>query len=172
MGKQDMSLDGVDAEEALKRGPVRGYAIEKEEGKRPVLRHWTKTSGLSTQPNPHALGPKPISQAVIDEMKAELPPIRRRTPQQRYDELVERLLAEMRRAKTFLGRAAVPASIAAQIEHVARTEGPRDLLKRIERAEPEAVKIYAGFLMRDAAAKQKEKDRHKSALDWGGHYNA
>jgi hypothetical protein len=62
--------------------------------------------------------------------------------------------------------------VAKQITQLGWSEGRADLLKRIENVEPEAVEIYAAFLMRDAAAKQKEADEKKVTLDWHGHDNA
>ena len=100
---------------------------------------------------------------------ADLPPIQRRSARQRYQALVKGLLEEMQRVKAVLGRVELPHSIREQVARVAWMEGDPTLPSRIEQAEPEAVEIYAAFLMREAASKQKEKDQKKVALDWHGH---
>lgn len=112
-----------------------------------------------------------IPEDVIASFQSKVPLVRREA-QQRYDELVRRLLGDMRQVKAVLGRYEIPASIRKQLAELAWKEGHPNLVKRIEEVEPAAVEVYAKFLMRDAAAKQREKDAGKLTLDWHGHYNA
>ena len=153
-------------------GQVRGYVPEFDliTGKQRLV-HW-KDAAIG--PDGKSANPRVFTTTRIPkELFLEgIPPIQRRSARQRYQALVQSLLAEMQRVKAVLGRVELPASIREQVARAAWMEGDPTLPSRIERAEPEAVEIYAAFLMRDVAAKQKEKDQKKVALDWHGHYNA
>lgn len=151
-------------------GQVRGYVPEFDlvTGKQRLV-HWTQAPLDRTGKR---LNRRVFKTVRVPEAIFDLPPIQRRSAQQKYEDLVRKLLDEMRRAKMALGRAEVPTSVRDQIQRAAWLEGDPTLLDRIEQAEPEAIEIYASFLMRDVANKQREKDQKKVALDWHGHYNA
>ena len=117
-------------------------------------------------------GAVPVPEEMRLRMLEGLPPERRREARERYEALLKRLMDDMLRVKALVGRYVPPDSIAERIRYVAWRTGDPKLLERIEQVEPEAVRVYAAFLMEDAAAKQKEVDAKKVALDWHGHYNA
>jgi hypothetical protein len=115
------------------------------------------------KPNPEVFSNTTVPQQMVDQMHAGLPPLIRRTPNQRYEALVQRLLVMGRQSVGALGYPVWPPSIQAVLTSYGIKEGDTDLHKQV-------YALAKHFIVR-AENQQRSKDRKKVVLDWHGHYS-
>jgi hypothetical protein len=142
---------------------VTGPNMDQQEVK---LIHWTEAArvGADKRPNPKVFAEKEDisqNQHVFESLTAGLPAPVRRTPTQRYEALVKRLL-KMGRENTVNGTVMWPASLQ-KILDLQGVKKDGDLLVQ--------VRALAKHFILKSENQQRAKDRKKSVLDWHGHYS-
>lgn len=107
---------------------------------------------------------------AVQAMKETLPPIVRRTPRQRMESMLQKVLPDMLRAYQTTGKAEWPTSL----QKVLNDEAER--LHDPSLAQPGGVeqvirqgKALTQYLAETGARQQSAQDSKKVALDWSGH---
>lgn len=96
-------------------------------------------------------------------LEADLPPIIRRTPRERYLALLQRLRTEAEKSVQLHGRVIWPASLQAELTALGWRAGNPDLAGQVE--------ALARRMFEKAAHQQADSDRSKVTRDWHGHDN-
>jgi hypothetical protein len=148
---------------------VKGYipAVELSgpnfETRRERLIHWKDAArtGPDKRVNARVFAENtPVPQHVFEDLQAGLPAPVRRTPGQRYDVLVKRLL-NMARDCTVNGTVMWPTSL----QRILDLQGIKANAEMHEQ-----VRTLARHFIVKSENQQRAKDRKKSVLDWHGHY--
>lgn len=134
----------------------------------PKLIHWTNAAFHGTGPtatqkrNPKVWDPVEVPQEMVARMNDGLPPVVRRTAQQRYQALVQDLMAMGRDASKGRGYPVWPESIAKILDANGIKRGDTDLHKQV-------YALARHFIVKGENA-QRLMDSKKVVLDWHGHF--
>jgi hypothetical protein len=109
---------------------------------------------------------------LIQQLYEGLPPMIRRTPRARYESLVGQLTEFALDSIRATGQVHWPKSIENELKALGWKDGdPRlDRIGTLDGAKRQ-IEDLAHKYITDYSNKQREKDRHKTALDYHGHYS-
>jgi hypothetical protein len=130
---------------------------------------WHQSARISENGGPERWNPRvfaeasPVPRHMVEQMQAGLPPMIRRTSRERYQVLIDRLVADGLRSYRIHGYPVWPKSIADELRIAGWKEGDPDLWGQVEA-------LAKRFIVK-AEHKQKESDRHKVVSDWHSHFD-
>ena len=150
---------------AAKRG-VRGVVGAADEGKARLISwrdgaRYNKARGRYW--NPEVSRPSPAGHLVA-KLNEGLPAVVRRTPRQRYDVLLQRLVQDGLKSYKAFGRVEWPKSIQDELRVLGWKDGDPNFWGQAE--------ALARKFIEEGANIQRAKDQRKVTLDWHGHLSA
>ena len=137
----------------------------------PKLIPWTEAAYLGSgsiakgeqKKNPKVWASEVVPQAVMERWEDELPAPVRRSSRQRYESLVQKLLAAGRASEAAYGRPVWPESIQLVLDGLG--------FKRTNTDMHAQVYALAKHYIVKAENQQRAKDARKVVTDWHGHYD-
>jgi hypothetical protein len=157
---------------ALGKGGRQGY-VAASDGTTAGQLHYTKAGELKGRWNNDVpRETRKVEDRLIRKLHEGLPPQRRRTDEQRYRSMFNRLAQVALESYRRVGYAAWPKSIETDLKVLGWTTGDpkleayggeRKVLKQVE----ELTRLY----IERGSNSQKVKDQRKPTLDWHGHYS-
>jgi hypothetical protein len=112
--------------------------------------------------NPDRWASTVVPQAMVDRMMSGLPEPVRRTPVERYESLVRRLIETARATHIMFGHLKWPASVQRVLD---------DLGVKHTASERDQIVALAKHYISKAENQQRHKDKKKVVLDWHGHFS-
>lgn len=156
-----------------------GYVAQAELGGDIKVVPWEKsvTAGQRVGKQDHIPDHKiPVPDELIQQARDSLPPLRRRTPQERLKAMTDVLVEDAKRAYEVTGIPVIAESVALDICRLMASEMGRfistDSVRRMTLDELRPwLERKAKLDFTRAGHKQKESDQRKSVLDWHGKAN-
>lgn len=113
-----------------------------------------------------------VEDRMIQQLETGLPPLRRRSHQERFRSMFDRLASVALDSYRRVGYVAWPASIKAELKELGWKEGDPKLAEYGgEQQVYDQVTMLTRRYIERASNKQKEVDQGKVTLDWHGHYS-
>ena len=156
---------------ALERGRT-GYSAASD-GKQAGLIHHSKAGRTADgrYRNEVPGETKRVENRMIQQLNTGLPVLRRRSHQERFRSMFDRLAVTALDAYRRTGRVEWPASIQRELKELAWKNGdPRLVDFGGEDQVYRQVEALTRMYIEKSSNKQKAQDQKKSALDWHGHY--
>jgi hypothetical protein len=134
---------------------------------RPKLVPWHKSALIGDsrkdwKRNAEVWSSEQVPQQMVDQMHAGLPPMIRRTANERYESLVRRLTETARVSKQAYGRVVWPLSVQKVLTEIG-----------VKPTADERTQVYAlakHYIVK-SENQQRAKDARKVAVDWHGHFD-
>lgn len=156
---------------AMGKGGRRGY-VAASDGSTAGQLHYTKAGEVHGKWNDHVPHEtQKVEERLIQRLLSEVPATRRRTHEERYRSMFNRLATTALESYRRVGYVAWPRSIETELKTLGWTTGDPKLEayggeQKVYKQVEELTRLY----IERGSNKQKTQDQRKSTLDWHGHY--